>query len=453
MTNNTQISATTNNQLIRKKNSGASTQSIGAINYSQAGLDANRVENNTISSQEYKQFHKDKTYSFRRGFKKILLIYITIFLGILLVTYFARSFVDSILLRIDFFKAVHNDTSTIDSGVIQQVKPKIALIYRQHNGQLMRVLADGEAVSEFVRSSIKTLETSRVQLRGTAKKQINVAVTPTFLKMRSQINAYADWNFAWLTTYKILMQAIASATNNALAPSAISLNDAIAADVEKYFEKHFEDIVLRPEISNTELKLGFESALQKTQREFLLTMSHLDQEFQKFATTQSNLLSPVDINKVEINLDWNSQFKKVTVTRDKKSVGDGLIGVGRALAGGIMGKVVVGKVASGMAIKTLAAKLATPFATKAAAVAAGTAAGAMAGPVGGLIGLVGGLGVDYLVNEGFEQMGRDDFVTDTNAVVSAIQQEWENNMTQSLEKAVDTWFDDAINLLADYDKN
>jgi len=49
-------------------------------------------------------------------------------------------------------------------------------------------------------------------------------------------------------------------------------------------------------------------------------------------------------------------------------------------------------------------------------------------------------------------MERDDFIIDANAVVNEIQKEFESDMSHSLEKTVDIWFEDSINLFAEYSK-
>lgn len=413
---------------------------------------------------ESPSYHKNSSYSFRRNFKKVIIFFIFIFLAATFFVFFGRSFVDSILQRIDSAKTVHRDVSKIDSGVIQQVKPKVILVYRQKNGQLERVLADEEAVSEFSRESINLLEMEKLEIRNSIRKKVHDSTDATFAKMREQIIPYADWYFAWSTTYKILGEAIASATNHAMKPEAVSLKEAVTADVEKYLRNYFEKIVLRPEISDSELKMSFKSSLQDTHKGFLLSMSKLDQRFQKFAAKQTNLLEPVDTNKARVELDWDSQFDKKTTAGHEKGAGGVLVGSGLVTGGAVFGKTLasaagkasVGKFMSGAALKGLTAKLATPFVTKAvsltAATATGAAAGTVAGPVGTAIGAVAGVGLDYSVSKGVELVERDSFIADTSVAVNAIQREWENGMTMSLEEAVDHWFDDLINLLSGYSK-
>ncbi len=277
------------------------------------------------------------------------------FLAVYLFTFFGRSLVDSILRRIDLSQAVHHDSSTIDSGVTQHIRPKITLIYRQKDGQLLRILADEEDISAFARENINLLEQARAKLNSSVGKRIHDATNPVFAKMRGQITDYADWYFAWLTTYKILMEAITSATDHAMKTEAMSLKDAVAADIEKYLQKHFEDMVLQPEISDPQLKARFESTLQEVNNEFLLTISNMDQQFQKFSANKSTLLNPVDMANVKVDFDWDSQFKKVKIISHEKQVGGALVGVGLATGGAILGKSVgtaLGKVTTGKVAST-----------------------------------------------------------------------------------------------------
>ena len=419
-----------------------------------------RSSRSSVSSEKPQSYHETTPYSLRHHLKKTLAFFVFIFLAVWIMMFFSRGLVDSILQRIDSSKTIHHDTSKIDTGVTPQVKPKVTLVYRLKDGQLLRVLADEEAVSEFTRESVNMLESARIKLRGTVRNRIHDTVNATFQKMRGQVDLYADWYFAWSTTYKILGEAITSAADHSLKAEAMSLKDAVADDVEKYLQKHFEEIVLQPEISDGELKTGFESVLKEIHHEFLIVMSQLDQQFQKFVSKQSTLFEPVDTAKAKVDLDWDSQFHKVTTTGHEKGVGGSLVGVGIVTSGTILGKTIatalgkatVGKLMSGAALKGLITKLATPFVTKVGFAAAGTASGAVAGPVGAAVGAIAGVSVDYLVSKGVELGERDSFVTDTNIAINAIQREWENDMIPSLEKATDLWFEDTINLFSEFSK-
>lgn len=88
---------------------------------------------------------------------KTLLFFIFIFLAVGSITFFGRSLVGSILQFIDSLKSVHTDGSEIDSGITSQVNPEVTLVYLQKDGQLVRVLTDEEAVSEFSREIINML--------------------------------------------------------------------------------------------------------------------------------------------------------------------------------------------------------------------------------------------------------------------------------------------------------
>lgn len=417
-------------------------------------LDTRSSESDVITTEKLHYHSEAAPYPLRRHLKKTVMFFVFIFLAVWITMFFGRSVVDSILQRINSSREVHLDASKIDTGVERQVKQAVFLVYQQQDGQVVRILADEEVVSEFARKSINMLESERVKLRSTVRNTVHDAVDTAFTKMREQVTPYADWYFAWSTSYKILAEAVKSAVDHAMKPEAMSLKEAVEIDVERYLQKHFEEIVLRPEISDPEIKEGFGSAIKRTNDEFHLVMSQLDQQFQKFAAEQSNLLEMVDTKVTKADLDWNSQFNKVTTAKYERGSGDVLVGAGLAAGGAMLGKSIVpalGKVTaskflSGAALKGLTTKLAAPFVVEA------TAAGTVAGPVGSVLGAAAGLGLDYLVNKGVALSHRDDFISDTNDAINATQIEWENEMTQSIEKSVDIWFEDTINLFAKYSK-
>jgi len=119
---------------------------------------------------------------------------------------------------------------------------------------------------------------------------------------------------------------------------------------------------------------------------------------------------------------------------------------GKVIAG-TAGKTIVGKVAG----TSIFSKLAAPFVSKAVLAGTGGAIGSVGGPIGTIIGAVGGITIDYAINEGMELTQRNTFIIDVQSAIDTTQQEWENDMLQSLDSAIDIWIEDTIQLLPSYE--
>lgn len=426
---------------------------------SSPAVDTEPKEQISVVSNFSRQKENNKGKNRPRHFKKTFIYFLAAFLSIWLLMFVGHSFIDSILDRIEHNKIVHPDKTTMSSGVTSEVNDKITLIYKNEKGELKRVVADRDILSPFADKYFKILEEERIKIRSKVLDSIKKDNDESFEPIYSRIDDYADWYFAYTTTYKILGKAISSATSHALEPSAMSLLDEVSLDVEKYLEEHYEKIVLKPEISDPILQENFHRNLNFAHEQFLTVMADLNTDFQKYVAENTSHLENVDESQIEIKIDWASQFHKVSMAGYEKGVGGSVVGVGLAAGGAFAGKAIGAAIGKGVASEVVAssagkamiAKLSEPFIAKAISLAGSTAAGAttgtVAGPAGTIIGAGIGFLVDYAINEGVELVKRDTFVRDARLAVESFENELNENEATSLQKAVDTWFDDSINLL------
>jgi hypothetical protein len=107
--------------------------------------------------------------------------------------------------------------------------------------------------------------------------------------------------------------------------------------------------------------------------------------------------------------------------------------------------------AGGLGARGVLARMAAPYLGRATTVATGAGTGALAGPVGVVVGGVAGLGVDYLINEGVELLQRDEFESAVRESLAGTEGQIQSLMGTELERAVQVWFDDSIQLLAAYE--
>jgi len=371
---------------------------------------------------------------------------------------FGRQWYDSLLARLDLNKSVHHDESIIETGVTAQIKPTVMLVYEQKDGKKVRVIADAEEYSTFVNQQVAYIETERANLIKIKNQELNKELVKVFDRMKTRVDRFADWYFNYTTTYKILWEATTSAAKHTFSAEAISTSDAVSLDVEKYLHKHYTNIVLRPEITDPKLQFAYRFTLKQIHEHYVNVLSKMNKDFQVFVSKYTNHLDmPVTDNTV-LTLDWKSQMQKFNVAEyekgAKQAVVSGALVAGGAIAVKALGAATAGKgatVVTAAASKGIFAKLSAPFVSKAILAGGAGAAGTLAGPIGTLVGVLGGLGVDYLINEGVELTQRKSFVNDVKDALSATQTEWEKQIETALDKAIDIWMNDTIQLLPRYE--
>jgi hypothetical protein len=418
-----------------------------------------RLEHDTARTGEYlpgEPFPKPpRRRSWRFLFMFLVVGVVLVFFG----TQFARQWFDSLLARIDQQKAVHPDQTVVESGVKLEVKPTVTLIYRNEQGQRVRVLADAETYSAFVRTHATSLEQAKSRIQQATGEYLHTALKQALAPLHERVERFADWYFAYDTTYRILWEALTSASNHALSAEAQSLKEAVAYDVEKYLHKQYKEIVLKPELTDLQLQEAYQDALRQAHSRYVDVIAMMQAEFQVFVKQQTTHLDTTGENS-RLVVDWESQFNKLSVGEFEKGSPDAVRGVILALGGGIAGKAVGSAVGKGIAAKAVAsavskgvfAKMASPFVSKALLAAGSGIAGIAGGPVGAVVGIGVGLGIDYFINEGQELMQRDLFVADVREALTATQQEWEREMQVSLDQAVAVWFGDTIQLLPQFEQ-
>jgi len=386
-------------------------------------------------------------------------------LAVLLVIAGGRSFLDSLLVRLDRDTLVHNDRSEAQIKLQRAVPDRIALTYAQEDGSIRRVLVERNEYTDFMRQLFTRLEGERVRLVSAVPERLRAASDPVFREIQGNVDPYADWYFSQWTTYQLLYVGLQAFAQNQAMPTAASAKDMAAAEISKYIHEHFRDLVLKPEINDFKMRKAFESTFEALHKDYVRALGAADQEFLRFVARKVPYVEPGHDPEPTLELDWASNLNKLSLSlHDKGGIGAvargaAAAGIGAKLAAPAMALALAGK----KAVVALGAKLAAPFMTKVATtVGASAAAGAVgmaagpAAPIAAPVLFVGGaalsLAADYLVNEADEKRNRPLFVRDVNASVRAIEDEWVEVMRQPLEQALGVWFDDTLNLLSDYRK-
>jgi hypothetical protein len=376
-------------------------------------------------------------------------------ISLLIVLFFGlqmgRQWIDSLFARLDFEKKVHTDQSKVNDPIKPQIKPTIELLSRFQDGQTYRVLIDAEKYSLFVQQQIQILEQSRIHLQTESQQVLKEQLSVVFRDMQKRIPRFADWYFSYLTTYDLLIKATVSVAQHSLSSEMQSLSDAVAYDLQKYFQQHYEKIILQPEINDPRFQHLYQQQLKLAHLKWLETLATVHDKFQNFVSQQTAHLQN-NSTHTTLELDWRNHLNKINIANYQKSSAEAWRGALLAAGGGVGGKAAGSLIAKGIAAEAaLFSKLAAPFATKALAIGGGGAIGALGGPIGAVVGIAGGIGVDYLLNEGIALMQYDEFISDSELALHSTKTTWEQLLQKSLHDTIQIWFDDSIQLLPKYE--
>jgi hypothetical protein len=292
-----------------------------------------------------------------------------------------------------------------------------------------------------------------------ARETLHTELQRALEDAQDRVPRFADWYFAYPTTYKLLTLAMSSAVKHAVTfRKEQTLKERVSEDLQDYIRAKYLNIVLRPALTDPRIHRAFVAALESSHQHYQDTLQALDTSVQQFVTKQAQpyLVAPPSASDVIVDLDWTAQLQKVqhVPMHYEKFPERTVVLVASGAAAGKM----AGGATLGAAAKAVTAKLAAPFATKAAAsamggkAAAGAASGALlGGPLGGAVGAVAGaalgVGVDMGVNAGISLLHRGTLEKDLHESIDATLLEWEERLGPELLQVQTVWFRHAKDIL------
>ena len=147
--------------------------------------------------------------------------------------------------------------------------------------------------------------------------------------------------------------------------------------LDKYLAKQYERIVLRPEVTDTDIQEAYVQCVKDIHAQFVETIKQMEGDMLDLIASETDHLddptnrsnsSNSDDTKVLLSLDWASQLQKiknVPANFEKTPELTVALSAGGAILGKTVGTAVAGKAAAGsVGTKILGGKLASPFVTK-----------------------------------------------------------------------------------------
>jgi len=362
--------------------------------------------------------------------------------SVILFMWSIRTYKESLVLELN--NPLHPDRSKVSiEGASRQVAPTVEII----TGAEKSTLVDQQKYSHFVQASVDALLEAQVQMEKEASKLLSEQLDSCFSVIHPRAEKFADWYFSYSTSFRLLQEATVSLARHGVSfLESVPVNEAVAADMDKFMTKKYERIVLRPELNNGALQTAYTSTVRDVHNRYREAVLGVEAGMLDLLTTETSHLEPPRARDIKLSLDWASQLHKIkTVPANfEKSPELTLL---FSTAGAAVGKTLASKGAAIGTTKALAGKLTAPFVTKVVTAGGGAAVGSVAGPLGSIAGAMLGLGVDYTVNAGVELVKRDEFIRDVQQVLDATKQDYFNLLEQELHRAIRVWIEDAIQLL------
>ncbi len=363
------------------------------------------------------------------------------------------------LRHLDYSQAVHEDSSTLSTGVERELGPnEIELFVRTERDEVRRLVADREELAAFVEGELARLKQNRTSAKKAASRDAGLVMRLSFADADARVERYADWFYEWKRSYVLLKETVLSSVHRTVSSGSETWREAVERDISDYFMRHFTDQVLQPERREPLVEDGVRNLLEHAHGDFLQAVADYDLRLRLFLQEHTTHFDRNALaGRVEVELDWDAQRWKAPLYAAEDRSFDGALGVGLMVASAAGGRSVGRVLAPAMArivrqnLARIAARTSAQIASRAGTTAAGASAGSavpvVGSAVGAAIGFAAGAALDYMGNRVDKWLHREEFVEENLQAVAMIEDEWRGTLERELHRTIDAWFDDAEALL------
>ena len=363
------------------------------------------------------------------------------------------------LRHVDYSQVVHEDQSTLSTGVERELGPDdVELFVRTERDDIQRIVADHKELAAFVEDQLARLKQNRSAAKKAASRDAELVMRLSFADADARVENYADWFYQWKRSYVLLKETVLSSAHRTVASGSETWREAVERDISDYFMRHFTDQVLQPERRDSQVEDGVRNTLEHAHSSFLQAISDYDLRLRLFLQEHTTHFDSASLEDgVEVELDWDAQRWKAPLYAAEDRAFDGALGVGLMVASTAGGRTVGRVLAPAMArivrqnLGRMAARTSAQLASRAGTTTAGATAGSavpvVGSAVGAAIGFAAGAALDYMGNRVDKWLHREEFIEQNMRAVTMIEQAWRSELERELHRTIDVWFDDAEALL------
>lgn len=315
---------------------------------------------------------------------------------------------------------------------------RTSFVLRLGDGRVMRATADKAATAAFVDATARYVALARERAEAQAAADLDAVFAQAFATREADLNAYADWFFAWGRSWRFLYEAGAGAVQEMarLVLSRTPASDAARHAAEDYLLRNYTELVLKPAHRDAVIADGMRRALADAHAQYLVTVAGLDARVQQFLAEHTDHLEEIAPGSVGVTVDWDAEKWKAPLYRAEDRFLEPVQAVAAVGGGAVLGGIVE------RAVLPVLARSAVQLATTAEMTAGGAAAGSIQPGLGTVIGAVAGAGLDWALNAFRAHTERDTFIAENGAALDATIAGWKARLLPELVAPIDAWYDD-----------
>ncbi len=337
------------------------------------------------------------------------------------------------------------DTTVAETTVRREVADgETEFVLRLIDGKLVRVIAAKDATTAFLNETLVALDAARAEAHLEVGRGLDQLFASVFATRSDDIGAYADWFFDWGRSWRLLYEALTGAVEEAarLSFSQTQITDAARHAVEAYLIRHYQDLVLKPELRDDAIGSGARLVLADAHTAYLGAVARLEDRMQRFLAEKTRYVAEIESGAVAVSVDWDAAKWRAPTggaeDRYLEPVASAAVIGGGAVVGSMIQRAAVPYFARATAQVMVSARMTL----------GGAAVGSVQPGLGTAIGALAGAALDWGLSEFQEYMERDDFVRDNEAALDATIVAWKGRIEPEIGKAIDAWFDDARAVIA-----
>ncbi len=312
-------------------------------------------------------------------------------------------------------------------------------VLRLGDGRLVRATAGKAETDAFVESMARYIQLARERAEVQANADLDRIFAQAFTNRDADLNAYADWFFAWGRSWRFLYEAGTGAMQEMtrLFFSRTPVTDAARNAAEDYLLRNYTELVLKPEERNDLIAGGLRRALTDAHEQYLVMVAGLDARVQQFLAEKTDHLEEIPAGSIDVVVDWDAEKWRVPLYRAEDRFLEPVQTVAAIAGSAVLGGVIE------RAVLPVLARSAGQLATAAEMTAGGATAGSIEPGLGTAIGALAGTGLDWALSAFREHTDRDAFTQENAAALDATITGWKARLLPDLLAPIDAWYADS----------
>jgi hypothetical protein len=206
----------------------------------------------------------------------------------------------------------------LETTIRRQIRDdQTEFVLKLADGKLLRVTAGKAETSAFLAATETYLDAARGRAEKQAASDLDRVFATAFATRDADLNAYADWFFAWGRSWRFLYEAGAGAVQEMarLFFSRTQVSDAARNAAEDYLLRNYTDLVLKPAERDGQVTSGLRQALADAHEQYLVTVAGLDARVQQFLAEKTDHLEEIPAGAVNVTVDWDAEKWKAPLYR------------------------------------------------------------------------------------------------------------------------------------------